>query len=168
MKILVFSDSHGHYERLLRAVRTHLNAGGIDRIFFLGDGVRDIIKLSDEFPRIPITYVHGNCDDAFTTAEERDNAVYEEKVTCGGVTFLLMHGHKYDVKYSPEDAAWRAYEVGADVVLYGHTHMADDSFVDLGKKQIRMINPGAVCSFEKSYALLNIVGGELVCGFGEI
>ena len=145
-----------------------MNADGIDRVFFLGDGVRDIIKLSDEFPRLPITYVHGNCDDAFTTAEERDNAVYEEKITCGGVTFLLMHGHKYDVKYSLDEAAWRAVEVGADVVLYGHTHRADDSFFDTGDKRIRTINPGAVCSLERSYALLNVVCGEVICGFGEI
>ena len=168
MKILVFSDSHGHYERLLRAVREHLQNGGIDRIFFLGDGLRDIIKLSDEFPRIPITYVHGNCDDAFTTREERENAIYEEVVTAGGVTFLLMHGHKYDVKYSTDDAAFRAYEVGADVVLFGHTHRADDSTIDFGKKKIRLINPGAVASFERSYALLNVVCGEVVCGFGTI
>ena len=168
MKILVFSDSHGHYERIKKAVRDHLDTGKIDRVFFLGDGVRDIFRLSDEFPTLPITYVYGNCDDAFTTREERENSVYEDKITVGGVTFLLMHGHKYDVKYSPEDAAFRAYEIGADVVLYGHTHRADDSFVEIGNKKIRMINPGAVCSFEKSYALLNIVCGEVVCGFGEI
>ena len=168
MKILVFSDSHGHYERLRRAVRGHLGTGGIDRIFFLGDGIRDIVRLSDEFPKIPINYVHGNCDDAFTTKAERENAVYEEVVTVGGVTFLLMHGHKYDVKYSTDDAAFRAYEVGADVLLYGHTHRADDSVADFGNRKIRVINPGAVSSYERSYALLNVVCGEVVCGFGEI
>ena len=167
MKILVFSDSHGHAERIVRAIRTHLAVGKIDRVFFLGDGVHDIIKVSDEFPTISVTYVYGNCDDAFTSPEERDNKVFEEKVTVGGVTFLLMHGHKYGVKYSPDDAAFRALEVGADVVLYGHTHRADDSFVDCGKKQIRMINPGAVCGFAPSYALLNVEAGEIVCGFGE-
>ena len=167
MKILVFSDSHGHYERMVRAVRTHLAIGKIDRIFFLGDGIRDIMRLSDEFPTIPINYVYGNCDDAFTTPEERENKVWEEKVTAGGVTFLLMHGHKYGVKYSTDDAAFRALEVGADVVLYGHTHHADDSLIECGERTVRVINPGAVCAYAPSYALLNVTAGEVVFGFGE-
>ena len=168
MKILVFSDSHGHAERIRRAVRTHLAVGKIDRIFFLGDGVHDIIKVSDEFPTVPVTYVYGNCDDAFTTPEERDNKVWEEKITCGGVTFLLMHGHKYGVKYSTDDAAFRAVEVGADIVLYGHSHRADDSVVDCGKQQVRVINPGAVTGYAPSYAVLDVTAGDVVCGFGEI
>ena len=167
MKILVFSDSHGHYERLARAVRAQLAADRVDRIFFLGDGIHDIIKLSDTFPQIPVTYVYGNCDDAFTTPEERENKVFEEKITAGGVTFLLMHGHRYGVKSSPDDAAFRAVEIGADVVLYGHTHHADDSTVTIGDKDVRVINPGAVCSFAPSFALLDVRAGELVCGFGE-
>lgn len=166
MKVLVFSDSHGHYERIASAVREHMRAGRIDHIFFLGDGIRDIMRISDEFPAIPITAVYGNCDDAFTTAKERADAVYEESVTLGGVKFLLMHGHKFDVKYSPEDAAFRGIEVGADIVMYGHTHRADDSRVKLFDKEIRMINPGSVGSYERSYATLNIVAREVVCGFG--
>ena len=169
MKILVFSDSHGHYERMLRAVRTHLAVGKIDRIFFLGDGLHDIVKLSNEFPTIPLSYVLGNCDEAFTTSEERASATYEEKVTAGGITFLLMHGHKYDVKYSYDNALFRAQETNSDVVLFGHTHHAEDNVHDTGfGREIRMINPGSVTGFRPSYAVLNVVAGNLVCGFGEL
>ena len=167
MRFLVFSDSHGHAERIRRAVRTQLSVGKIDRIFFLGDGIHDFLSVSNEFPTVPVSYVYGNCDDAFTTPEERENKVWEETVTAGGVTFLLMHGHKYGVKSGPDDAAFRAVEVGADIVLYGHTHRAEDTTVEIGEKTVRLINPGAVCGFSPSYALLETVGREVICGFGE-
>lgn len=168
MKILVFSDSHGSYDRLASAVRTHMAADGIDRIFFLGDGVRDISRLAEAYPDIPLTYVRGNCDGSSASSEERDGDPYEKLVTVGGVRFLLIHGHKYDVKYSLDDAAFRAIEAGADIVLYGHTHRQDDSVIEIGSKKVRLINPGAVAGFRPSYALLNIVSGEVVCGFGKI
>lgn len=169
MRILVFSDTHGHADRLRKVVREQLRAGSIDKIFFLGDGIRDIMSLSNEYPSLDIRYVYGNCDDAFTTDEERANAVYEEKITAGGITFLLMHGHRYDVKYGLDNAMFRGLETGADIVLYGHTHVAEDTVLtsDFGER-MRFINPGSLAGFKPSYALLNIVGREVICGFGEL
>lgn len=169
MKILVFSDSHGRYNNLRSAVEEHAAAGKIDHIFFLGDGVNDIMKLSNDFPDIPITYVYGNCDDVPASEGEQADESYEKTISICGVRFLLMHGHKYDVKYSLDNAAFRGCEVGADVVLFGHTHHAEDEVIEIGDRKIRLINPGSAAAFfNKSYSLLNIVGREVICGFGKI
>ncbi len=169
MKILVFSDSHGRAKKMRSVVEAHTAAGGVDHIFFLGDGVNDIIALSGEFPNIPVTYVHGNCDESPSSDAHGAEEAYEKIVTLGGVKFILMHGHKYDVKYSLDNAAFRACEVGADIVLFGHTHHSEDETVELCDRQIRMINPGSAGAFiNGSYATLNIVGREVVCGFGRM
>ena len=50
MKYLVFSDSHGNTDAMRRIIKLNLEAGKLDGVFFLGDGIRDIIKLTHEFP----------------------------------------------------------------------------------------------------------------------
>lgn len=169
MKILVFSDSHGKRERIESAIKEHLRFGGIDRIFFLGDGIRELFDLEKAYPQLTFDYVYGNCDDARTTHEERMNAIYEKIVNIAGFRFLLMHGHKYDVKSEYQYAADHAIEKQADVLLFGHTHRAEDITIDGSYKgHIRMINPGSCGAWlGASYACLDIVGREIICGFGS-
>lgn len=169
MKILVFSDSHGKRNRIESVINEHLKFGGIEHVFFLGDGLREIIELEKTYPQIKFEYVKGNCDDILITNTGDPNSIYEKQVEVGGVKFLLMHGHRYDVKSEHQRAADHGIAVQADVLLFGHTHNAEDITIDgTNGGHIRMINPGSCGAwFGGSFALLDIVGDNLVCGFGN-
>lgn len=170
MKILVFSDIHGNTIRMTDAIQTHLEHGGVDRVFFLGDGMNDAVSLMKKnFPDIPFDYVSGNCDEFFLSYSDREFLVKEKLVTAGGLKFLLAHGHELFVKTQRQFAANYAIAKKADVLLYGHTHQAEDLTIDGDKGgHVRMINPGACDShYGASYAVLNIEKKQLVCGFGR-
>lgn len=169
MKILVFSDSHGKRDRIESVIKEHLKFGGIERIFFLGDGLREVLDLEKAYPQLTFDYVKGNCDDVLITNEEKANTIYEKIVTVGGFKFLLMHGHRYSVKSEYQCAADHAIERQADVLLFGHTHRAEDITIDGSSGgHVRMINPGSCGAwFGGSFACLDIVGKDIVCGFGN-
>lgn len=63
MKILVFSDSHGNEDNMIRAVERE-RPFTLDAIVHLGDGWRDAEALHRLYPRIPLEQVPGNCDSA--------------------------------------------------------------------------------------------------------
>ena len=98
MKLLVFSDSHGNLENMVRTVereRPHM-------ILHLGDGWRDARQLRDRFPEIPLYQVPGNCD--FRSAEPP-----EQLLTVQGKRIFLCHGHTYGVKTSLLQAGFRPH-----------------------------------------------------------
>lgn len=166
LRILVFSDSHGNPNTMLQAVKTHLEHGGVDMLIHLGDGYRDFMALTTRYPDIPAHMVKGNWDESFMP----EPLLPKEKIVeAEGFTFLLMHGHTRGVKRDLQQAADTAARCGADVLLYGHTHLAVDQKMDTGfGKTVRTINPGTVGSgYKPTYALLEIVSGQLLCGFGR-
>ncbi len=164
MKILVFSDSHGAVQNIKKALDEHLKYGAVDRVFFLGDGARDIISIAEMYPTITFDYVLGNCDSSTSNIN-----LLEKLITVEGVKFMLTHGHGLGVKSGYYRAADYAIDKGADVLLYGHTHVAADISVDGSYGgRVRMINPGSCGSlFFGSYATLHIEGRNVVCGFGK-
>jgi len=165
LKVLVFSDSHGNPGTMLQAVRTHIEHGGVDMLIHLGDGCKDFALLTERYPAIPAHMVRGNGEQWSASFSKIPTDMI---VDIGGYTCLLMHGHTYRVKEDLQYVANAAARAGADVVLYGHTHLAMDQRMDtLYGKQVRMINPGSVGSgYRPTYALLEIAYGQLLCGFG--
>ena len=113
-KILVASDSHGSAYALCRVAGAELDA---EAMIFLGDGLRDLEKLQQSYPRLRVYSVRGNCDyAAFEPAEGL--------ASFGGMLFFYTHGDRYGVKYSRHRLAETARARGADAALYGHTHLA--------------------------------------------
>lgn len=169
MKILVFSDTHGNTFRMTEAIKTHLEHGGVDRVFYLGDGIEDAKSVMKKFPDIIFDCVYGNCDEFYLSYSDREFIETEKLVTAGGIRFLLAHGHKLFLKSQHQFAANYAIAKKADVLLFGHTHTAEDVTVDGDSGgHVRMINPGSCGShYDASYAVLNIENGQLVCGFGQ-
>lgn len=163
MKIVVISDSHGHSSRIEEVLKRQVKPF---RVVFLGDGLADILKAKNSFPDIEFDIVCGNCD----SLSEYPDVKTEKLVECEGVRFLLMHGHTHHVKFSVYHAAEHAEELGADVLLYGHTHVMDNSIIKTRSgKEIRVINPGSIGDyFSKSFALVNVVSGKVICGFGKV
>ena len=128
MKILVISDSHKQYENMDRAIEIEMP----DRIFHLGDGegCEDYVEA---VAQCPLEIVRGNCDFA-------SDLPAEVVMRVGAHVVMLTHGHYYNVSFGPQRLAEVAKEKGADVVLYGHTH------VPLLREEggITIMNPGSI------------------------
>lgn len=164
MKIIVFSDSHGNSKAISRGLE--MNARDLDMCVFLGDGTDDAEYALSAYPNVARVIVSGNREDGFSSFLSVQIPPREALFEAGGIKFLAMHGHRpADVKNGLAGAAKYGAEMGADVILYGHTHVQNDQVIEVGERKIRMINPG---SARKSFALLDIVDGNVICGFGRV
>lgn len=129
MRIVVISDSHGNKKGIDKIFKTQ----NFDYLFFLGDGLIDLgsyIYLDNVFA------VSGNCD-FFSSIENEKVVVLENK------KIFYTHGNKYGVKSSLDNLINEGKEVGADFVLFGHTHKK----IAIEQDGVLIINPG---SFHKS------------------
>ncbi|WP_399631729.1 metallophosphoesterase [Sporosarcina sp. SG10008] len=123
MKIVVMSDSHGDKETV-KAV----SALSADATFHCGDS-----ELSfDDSVLQTMHRVRGNCD-----RDARFPASVVVKVE--GKTVLAVHGHEHDVKQSLMGLYYYAKESGADIVLFGHSHLYGAEMKD----GILFLNPGS-------------------------
>lgn len=155
MRYLVISDSHGNYPLALQAEE---RAGDIDAIMHLGDGANDALLLSQTLDT-EVKMVAGNCDLGATAPRE---LIWE----CEGKRLLLTHGDRYGVKHGMGRLLQRGEEVGADVVLYGHTHIATVTKMS----GILFVNPGTLMqsSQRKSFAILEISASDVTAYIQEI
>ncbi|MEG2295379.1 MAG: metallophosphoesterase [Oscillospiraceae bacterium] len=130
MKILIVSDTHGHFKKLYKVVLEHDNA---DYIIHLGDCDVDIKEIATLFPSKQIKNVCGNCDRFSDT-----NAMQE--FTIDGVSFFITHGDAYGVKQDTT-LFWNATKQrGATIGLFGHTHKA----IHYHKDGVHIFNPGSL------------------------
>lgn len=149
MKLLVFSDSHGNTAKMIDVVRREEP----DQLLHLGDVVRDTRALTEQFPHLPLACVCGNCDG-------RSDLPPERLLTFGGKKVLMCHGHTYGVKCGIGGAVAAARQMGADVLLFGHTH---EAFCDL-LGELWVMNPGSIGSlFEATYGIIRITEAGMVC-----
>jgi len=143
-RILVLSDSHGHnLSNLLMKARS---MGEADAVLHAGDGCRDLEPYRSGLP--DIYQVLGNCD-LFPAAGELCFELFKKR-------FLLCHGHRYQVKSTMSLLEDRAHEVGADVCVFGHTHVPFNEY----KNGVLYLNPGAAWDGHFS-VLLMLADGTL-------
>lgn len=129
MRILVFSDSHGRVGPMQDMIETY----GADAVFHLGDVVRDGDKLQELYPKLPFYRVAGNCDWSLQGTE------LEKVAHLGGKTIFYLHGHTQQVKSGPRVAVQTAQALGAELLLFGHTHRPLCQRYD----GLLAVNPGA-------------------------
>ncbi len=110
----------------------------------------DAEEVAQHYPKLPFCMVPGNCD-GWTTAPVKKQIVLE------GKSILLSHGHRWGVKSGYAAALADARAVGADILLFGHTHRA---VCEQQEDGLWMMNPGASRS---SYGLIQIEDGSISC-----
>ena len=129
MRVLVFSDSHGKINPMIDAVELYRP----DVAFHLGDMTRDAEKLRLACPDLRLYQIPGNCDhDLF--------APQEATLELAGKTIFYLHGHTRGVKSGVGQAVSAAQSLGADLLLFGHTHRPLKAEYD----GLLAVNPGAV------------------------
>ena len=138
-----------------RALSMHPDA---EVVFFLGDGLydADALRAMDTHPRMWIA-VKGNCD--FHRLFDGRETRRTEEITLESRKILLTHGDAFGVKGSLYSLESYAIERGADIVLFGHTHIPCERYVN-EERPIWFFNPGSISSNEYSYGILTI--GESV------
>ncbi len=148
MTYLVVSDTHGNTKHLAHLCES---AKGADGIFFLGDGIKDIVGFCKEFPALQFYAVRGNCD-------REQSYQTDGLVTIMGYRILYTHGNLLNVKLSLAETVEVAKQQDADIVLFGHTHHPFDHIID----DIHLFNPGALGrAFEEySYGVMHLEEGK--------
>jgi putative phosphoesterase len=126
--VAVVSDTHRDSHSIEKILKKVNHA---EVLIHLGDNDSDAEEIARKFKGRVIS-VRGNCDFGSSTESE----LVEE---IGGVRFFITHGHRYDVKYGLTRLMFKAQEVNAEVVLFGHTHIA---LIERGQG-IWFLNPGS-------------------------
>lgn len=168
MTILVLSDSHGRVNNISDAVALNKNA---EAVLFLGDGLRDLSRA--ETLGKPIISVRGNCDISSSDV----NGVYT--LSFGEYNIMLTHGHLFSVKSTLDTLAAHAASIGADIALFGHTHIPFDKYLPAGstvggvmlQKPLRLFNPGSIGEprgSRASFGLITIRGRDILTSHGEL
>ncbi|WP_246940970.1 metallophosphoesterase family protein [Bacillus pinisoli] len=127
MKILIISDSHGYEQELAEIKERYANE--VQLMIHCGDSELP----SDHEALQGFSVVRGNCDFDVKFPNEVEHNV-------NGCKLFATHGHLFNVKMNVMSIGYRAEEVGAQIVCFGHSHLA-------GSEQINgrlFINPGSI------------------------
>jgi uncharacterized protein len=141
-KVLIVSDSHGYTKELQVLKERHLD--DVDLLIHCGDS-----QLTPDDSNISgYLTVMGNCDfGGYPT---------ETITEISGRRIFVTHGHKYSVKTSLMNLKYKAEEVKADIVCFGHSHVLGAEVV--GKTLF--LNPGSIRMprerLEKTYIILDL------------
>jgi len=148
INILVISDTHGNTNPIRQLLANY--QGIVSAVVHLGDYTRDMscFAISDK-DKDMYHIVIGNNDPLID--------IYDERViTVGGIRMFITHGHRYNVKSSPDKLIYRAQELNVHACLFGHTHKP----VLFTEKNIVFLNPGSPTypypETNRGYGLLRI------------
>lgn len=126
-------------------------------VFFLGDGLSDIETFVErDMGQRTWIFVRGNCD--FYGSVNGTVAKKLETITLEGQRIALTHGDLYGVKYGFDGVKNLAENSSADIVLYGHTHYANEKYVHLTEGGAYLFNPGTIGGIgaEPTYGVLTL------------
>ena len=152
MKLLVMSDTHGDTEVIKRVRERHMN---VDAVIHCGDSE---LPYDHEYLE-EAKRVRGNCDQDTRYPEEESFIVSEKKI-------FVTHGHLFNVKSTTMNLFYRAKELQADAVFFGHSHVLGCELID----NVLFVNPGSLLKprgiDDKSYTIVEFVdGGWIVSGY---
>ena len=149
-KILILSDSHGWNQEVSEIKARHQDQ--VDAMIHCGDSELEY----DSEALAGFEKVQGNMDMDFRFPEENDFEV-------GKLHFFVTHGHLLQIKSTLMHASYRAEELHANVICFGHSHVAgaekvnDQLFINPGSiRQPRSVHPGSYAILEADDQLKEI------------
>lgn len=148
-KVLVISDSHGLTNELIRIKEKHKDE--VNLLLHCGDS-----ELSANDPALDgFIVVRGNCD--------FDEKFPEDSVqTVGDTNIMITHGHRYQVKSTLTSLSYRAQELDAKIVCFGHSHILGAEMLN----GILFLNPGSIRlprqRKEKTYCIIELIDDKII------
>ncbi len=152
MRAIVFSDSHGNYDAMEKIFERHKD--NADVFIFLGDGERELELIEYVYSEKKIYSVAGNCD---WGSDKPDYDI----ISFGGKNLFITHGSRFGVKENLNILKIYARKNNADIVLFGHTHIAMTEYDD----GLYLMNPGSCARPREglpSYGVLDITEAGIV------
>jgi uncharacterized protein len=148
-KILVISDSHGLTTELSLIRERHTNEVGL--FLHCGDS-----ELSANDPCLDgYMVVRGNCDFEEKFPEDMVQTIGKRKI-------MVTHGHRYQVKSTLSSLSYRAQELDAKIVCFGHSHILGAEILN----GILFLNPGSIRlprqRKEKTYCILELLDDKII------
>ncbi|MEH7885888.1 metallophosphoesterase [Bacillus sp. JJ1609] len=146
-KILIVSDSHGSTELLEGIEKLH----GQDAVLMIHCGDSELAE--DDAAIKSFRSVRGNCDFLGNFPDDDTHVIK-------GVKIFVTHGHLYSVKTTLGNLFYKAKELQADIVCFGHSHILGAEMVD----DVLFINPGSIrlprARKERTYVILELKEGK--------
>ncbi|TQR19904.1 metallophosphoesterase [Psychrobacillus vulpis] len=154
MKLLIISDTHKDIETMEKVLLQHQD---VDAMIHCGDSELD----SSYFKQISVHVVRGNCDSDTNYPNEIITQLNDDIV-------YVTHGHLHQVKSTLMPLSYRAQEVQASIVCFGHSHLLGAEI----NNGILFVNPGSLHKprgrKEKSYAIVEkLINGWSVLFFSS-
>lgn len=154
-KVLIVSDSHGLTKELSILRERHVNE--VDLMIHCGDSE---LAPDDQVMSGYLT-VLGNCDFGGGFPLETISEV-------AGRKFFITHGHRYSVKSTLMNLKYKAQELNAHIVCFGHSHVLGAEVID----GILFLNPGSIRlpkgRIEKTYIILDLLDEKIILSVFEI
>ena len=147
LRILVFSDSHGQYKPMKKAIEAQPDA---ETVIFLGDGHRDFEYCKQFIGDKRIYSVKGNND-------FHCDYPLRQIITENNENIYITHGHYEYVKSSLSGLLIKARENNCKIALYGHTHRQQTDYCD----GIYAFCPGAL--YNDEYGVIDITDKGIIC-----
>jgi len=148
VKIAILGDSHNHLG-ILDRMHKEGRFQEVELILHTGDMCNDGSYL-EEITGIKVIGVKGNVDPVYSPCES------EMVLELEGYKIFLTHGHRYGVKGTNDRLFYRGKEIGADIVIFGHSHIP----LTIEEENMLLLNPGSI-GFprglsKKSYAIMTL------------
>ena len=175
--ILIVSDTHGRVGRLNELIEYRqklIKDGQPLTLIYLGDGLNDLFSCA-QYDNIISHAVRGNCDFSIT---DRMSPYGEEMPLCRLICIdkykvFVAHGHTFSVKSGYDEICREASNRGADIVLFGHTHLPMLEYIKKGsirgvERDLVLFNPGSLGDmFEGSFGNLSISENGFLLSHGK-
>lgn len=126
-RVLIVSDSHGSTELLEKIEKQH--GQYVDLMIHCGDSeLSEMDAVMKKF-----SSVKGNCD---FYGDFPDDVTLE----INGSKVFVTHGHLYSVKSTLVNLFYKAKELEANIVCFGHSHILGAEMIE----DVLFINPGSI------------------------
>ena len=159
MRIIAFSDSHRHQ----RSVRKLFEQTALttDLYIFLGDSEGDLDEIPMLYPEKRLLIAAGNCD-------RNSTEPFVGSVEVCGKRIIFCHGHLQHVGFGLSGLKKLAKDNGADLVLFGHTHVRHCEYDD----GVYFVNPGSLGlprdGLPPSYAAIDVLPSGILITHAEL
>lgn len=172
--ILIVSDTHGKLTRLAELIEYRqklLLEGEVLNLIFLGDGLNDLFSC-EKYNNIISHIVRGNCDTGVRFTPFGEEIPFYRVITVGNYRVFLTHGNLFNIKYDREELCRAAADMGADIVLFGHTHVPTLEYIKKGSvrgvdKDLVLFNPGSLGDYEGSFGNLSLSDNGFLLSHGK-
>ncbi|MDQ2086031.1 metallophosphoesterase [Herbivorax sp. ANBcel31] len=157
MSILVFSDSHGVTNDMIKILKKNKN---FELVIHLGDFAKDVNVIRKNFEKLNYEVVRGNNDWNREIPSEKIIEIMNKKI-------FITHGHHYGVKNDYTRIINKGKALKADAVLFGHTHISEEMFSD----KMLVLNPGSIgrpVNGIKTYCIIDVKDNKFWTEFKSI